>query len=472
MNPMLVLKASRLGLFSAALLLSTGCERLARPVVDAATEDFAQVTLFNASHDVVAIRTQTLRRQYQVDCDLIGADPGRFIKDIHLTNPLRRFLFSGVEIGLDTSAELDDGRRQPNQCRYAFVSLADERLPSQALQWPASLDTRGYFRDVDLPPDIPPDPPALLLEADYSSTPESEIRPWRARPCDGNLSLCSAQNQSNALSIPPNAAYYWSITGEDLTAANWEEQPYDELALGGAGEECAIGGRHLHWEAISTGRFEVLEVIASHTADPDDETTENPGLAPLCFDVVLRAQDGTSTETIWEFCGSERLSRRLNPADIRGSLFMETFTETRPQYPNAYENLSLDLEWYSDDGELFQVETIELVRGRRIPEHLGLSWETEPLMACEGLRELPECSQVVLPLQLNLDTNVGPLRGRAGETIALEPQAERRLELVRAMHRVVVDTNCYDGSLGPGQIGHIGPYMEFVYFAGVNLIGN
>lgn len=448
-------------LLAVSFLSLAGCERELRPVIEAGFETEAQVTLFNATNDVLPMRTQTLRRQFQIDCDLVGEDPGRFIKDAHLSNPLRRFLFSGQEVSLDTAGDFSDGRREQNRCRYSFVSLDDERLPSMAVSWSPDLPMRGYFSDVDLPPEVPPEAPSLIADADYSASPQSAVRAWRDRPCDGNLSFCSPNQQAAALAPPQGAEYYWTALGDQFQLQTWEESILDELPLERSSESCSIGARRLSWDGVGNRRFEILSVAPR---DLDEENTGN------CFDVGLRnISDGT--ESAWGFCGSERLSRRLNPDDVRGALFAEFFTEVRPQFPNAYENLSIDLEWVDEENEIFQVETIELIRGRRIPEHIGLTWDTTPSLQCSTLRELEECPQVVLPIVLSIDTNVGTLEGRAGETIALNPSAERRLEILRAMHRAVVDTNCVSGELGPGRIGHIGPYMELVYFAGVTVIG-
>ena len=67
-----------------------------------------------------------------------------------------------------------------------------------------------------------------------------------------------------------------------------------------------------------------------------------------------------------------------------------------------------------------------------------------------------------------MDVGDSTLRIKPGTIEALDPQADRRLEHIRGLYRVISDLRCSHERLGPDYMSHAGAYLEFVYFAGVN----
>lgn len=449
-------------LFSTCLLAALGgvvlttslsCEREPRPLFDSNFQSQAEVTLFNATHDVLPIRFQALRRQYAVDCDLVAQDPARYLREDHLSNPNRRFVLSGTEVAIETP---DDDLNRP--CRIAFLDLDDDRLTTVAAIWPRELPVKTFYTDVDAPSSVPPEDATLIAEADYSGANPAEVPEWRARPCNGQIANCSEDEYDDALRIPSGADYHWSVMGEELTYQQWESSSIADTPVEDPLDESCPTGRNrtpLSWTSTSSGRWEVISVLEREGG---------------CFDVELATEMGSTNN--WSFCGSRRLSTRLDPESVRGTVVVEFFRENQfGNPPAAYENLTIDIRRETEEGELFQIETIELVRGQSIPDHMGLNWEAEPTTSCDARQEIEECLQMVIPTSLRLTTSTGQFEAVPGDIIGLDPSAERRLEYIRGMHRAVFDVNCNDERLGPHQINHPGTYMELIYYAGVTVVG-
>lgn len=464
---------------AAALLFAgpTACGRQPRQLAPNNQAVEAQVSLFNATHDVLPLRFQSLRRQFGIDCELASQDPGRYLRDEHLSHPLQHLVLSGEEVSFFDSGDQADPRpSSSSECVFSFLTVSDERLPSIAVSWSRSLPKKVFYTDVDAPPGLPPEAPALIAEADYSATRSSQISPWRNRPCEGSLTNCDEVDYEAALTPPQGASYHWSVIGDELNYSPSDSEDRDELVVHDPedDEHCRTGRGHqrLLWSRMAAGRWKVLEVkeLPIPIGEPREAHEDHEG-SSRCYELYLERADGSELH-VWTFCGSERLARRLDPEGLRGRLMVEFFTEDLyGSPPAAYENLTIDIRRETEAGELFETETIELIRGQGVPDHLGIEWETSPVLRCEPRREIADCGQVVLPLELRVDTPNASLAARPQETIALDINAERRLEYIRGMHRVVVDNNCADDRLGPHQFSYPDAYLELIYYAGVFTFG-
>ena len=472
----------RAALVASAAVVTLGlsaCERDARPAPESAQRD-AQVSIFNATHDVLPLLSQPLNRSYSVDCDLVLADPTSFIFDEHLSSAKQLFLYSGVEEPLEG---VDDrpgvGSTPDADCHINVLSTTDGRLSEIAVSWPRDLEEKTFYTDVDAPANVPPEPQTVVVEADYDDVSEERIRPWRDRPCGGSVEDCS-QEEFEELIVPVADAHYrWAVVGEAPELHDWSFGSVEEVALEDEGPQCATGreATPLSWEQPPSGTWLVDAVVESHQDAAQSPASEQAEGSPSndddtqekCFSVSLLSDDA---EEEWEFCGSRRLANRLASEEKAGTVHVRFYTEHRyGSPPSAYEALTIDIERKTDEGERFESELIEAIRGRGIPEHMGLDWDTYALTDCEGRREVESCDQLVLPLLIHVNSPGGMLEIPAGRTDYLEPQSHRRIEVVRAMHRVVADRDCRNPEIGPYQFAKAGPYLELIYYAGVSPVG-
>lgn len=475
-------------LAAATAVGAPGCERSTRPPPQSETAS-AQVSLFNATHDILVLRTQLLKSDYAVDCDLVGPTPDSFLSDGHLST--RETLsdrdsqppFSGIELPL-TEGESDSAPNVDDACRFSFVSPADDRLPAVATSWPGDLEEKLLYTDVDAPKEVAPEPPTLVAEAIYDDVDSGDIRPWRHRPCGGSLTDCSEEEQEELVQPPEGAEYHWSVVGDVVEHAQWEPTPLSERPVDDPEDDnqCNTGrdATPLSWDSPPSGTWRVAEVdeyIEERGEEGGDDQEQNQDESEsepvewVCQEVLLEATDDGEGEESWSFCGSQRLAATIESADARGDVHVEFYTERQDSSPPAvYDALTVELERMTEEGELFETETVEVVRGHGVPEHIGLSWETEPASECEARREIAECDQIIVASHLELNAADQMIDIRPGETVALDTEATRRVEFVRGLHRAVTDLRCQDERLGPDRFSHSGAYLEFLYYPGPSRI--
>lgn len=475
--------AAMLTVCGLAILGSPGCEREERPIPESDLRQ-AQVSIFNATHDVLGVNIDSLNSEYRVDCSLVGRDPGRFVRTDHLSSGVRLELLSGEERSLIHGSSGSGLQAGSQACLFAFINPRDERLSPLVATWPRDLEQKDFFIDVDAPADVPPEAPTVLAEAIYDDAASDAMRPWRHRPCGSAASLslngCSEEELAQLQTPPPGATYHWSVLGEEVEQSSWEPQELETMPVED-GESCATGrdSTPLNWETPPTSQWKVDEVVDLGIDDGDDSdpvSTPPPSEQWQCYDVYLSAEDD---EHVWQFCGSPRLAQRLSAASDSSQIYVEFFRSSRYEAPpSAYESLTIDLERRTDDGERYEDELFELVRGHGVPEHFGLSWSTTPRTDCDARREFPDCEKVVLPTTLDIEASDAEISIAPGETVDLEPDSQvriderRRLEFVRGFHRAVSDRSCSHESLGPQALSQVGPYVEIIYYGGVTAVAN
>ena len=441
-------------------LLATGCGQEPRGVEGLGDPEEAQVTVYNRTHDVVPLHVQAMRNDLAVDCELLSGRVSEFVRSEHLLSSVSiERLYSGQETRLYGS-----GASQGSAgCQLSVVRTSDGRVDDVVVSWPQGLANKSFYRDVDAPADVPTGENTVVLRADYSETPLSERRPWRSRPCSGELSSCGEAEQNEALSAPPGAEYAWEVVGEAVELSPWEATSIEATPLSAAVDQgsCSTGiaGSALRWSyPPSGGEWQVLAVTPSEEAG--------------CYEVALQS---TSEERDWRICGSERLASRLTPNSDLNPLFVQFFVDIAA--PNGdgevtYANISIDLERQNQAGEVLEVETVDVVRGYSLPSHLAIDYSTRLSEGCEVSRESASCLQIAAPLTLALSTSTGTLDVVPGETVALGSESSRRLELVRGMHRVVVDQSCSEDLTSLPGVDRVGPYLEVVYYSGVSTLSN
>lgn len=451
---------------------AAGCERQARPIDELVIQQEAQVSFFNATHDVIPTRFQTMRNRYALDCELVATDPGRFLREEHLTNQIREDIFSGFETGLDRfTAMSSPGGPDHSSCRFSILLIDDDRLPDIAVTWPRNLPMKTFFNDVDAPADVPPQPNTIIAEADYSNASSSQVPRWRARPCAGTAqsSLCTEGEREQMLQPPAGAQYHWSVLGDDVDFAPWQSATLVDMGVEDPQDAACQTGRSsrpLSWTSTTSGRWTILGVEELGPGPGDSSNGGGFSEANPCYLVRLW---GNEREESWQFCGSRRLARRIDPDEMlsRGDIKVEFFVENQYGSPASYQNLTLDLRRETESGELFELETIELIRGNAIPDHIGPNWEVAAVTSCETRREVSTCEQVVLPSNIYVPTSGGQTQILPGEHVGVGPVAQRSVEFIRGMHRAIVDVNCAHEDVGPFQLANPGAYVELIYYAGV-----
>lgn len=482
-----LVRTTTLGLAAALVVAgatTTACEREQRPPpeADAVT---TQVSLFNATHDVLPIGVRSVSSDYAVDCGLVVGAPDRYLDDVHLTSSrdlagrIDADPVSGLEVPVPGERD-SPGFSTP--CMLAFLDLEtdDDRLEPVALTWPRDLAEKTVYPDVSADRDVPPEDQTLVAEADYREVDDEELRPWRHRPCGGDLENCEEEEYQRLLEPPAGAEYGWEVVGDEPTLHPWDPEPIDERRVVEPDDQQCRTGRDatpLRWDSPPSGSWWIEEVrettIEFDDGEADADAATPGGLTPRwrCWDLELVDEAGDDDDQ-WRVCGSELLAMRLTSEAFDGDVRIDFFTEQQDgSPPSVYEALTIDLERWTAEGDRWEVETIELVRGHGVPGHIGLEWDAEPATACEPVREIDEvCNQVSLPAHLTLDVGGTDLRIEPGMIEALDPQADRRLEHVRGMYRAVSDLRCHDERLGPDYMNHPGAYLEFVYYPGASVV--
>ena len=452
-----------------------GCERDVRPVPES-EQRRAQVTLFNATHEVLPVNRQTVHSDYVVACGLVAHEPDRFLTLEHLTGVQEDHLLSGVETSLAVGSS--SASETSSHCVFSFLETPDGRLPPVATAWTRNLEQKVFYGDVDAPADVSPDPPALLAEAIYDGVASGDLRPWRDRPCGGDLAFCDEDELTQALRAPVGAAYNWSVLGEFPTLRPFNPHELIDVAVEDQRQEgldCRTGRENtpLYWDNPPSGSWRILSVVETPMAvdeegelvDFDEDHHDDPW---RCWDATLERDDSSRS---WIFCGSRRMAQLLESRYKRGYVVVEFFQESQSgPVPGAYEALTIGLQRRTDEGELFETETIEAVQGYGIPEHFGLQWSASPRTSCDARREVPSCDQIILPARLQIETSGGQLTISPGESHYLAPEANRRIELVRGIFRAVSDLRCDDVRTGPQNLRHPGAYLELLYFGGPTIL--
>ena len=458
-------------------LFAVGCERTERPPPEADSL-LTQVSLFNATHDVIPFDARTVHSDYAIDCDVVTGDPDRYLGDTHLSGAIDLASrieydpFSGLEVPI--FADEQDGDIA-GDCRLAVISTGtdDDRLEPIIITWPRDLPHKTIYPDVDAPAGVPPEDQTVVAEANYDDVDDEGYRAWRERPCGGNLEDCSEEEFDELLTPVDGADYSWRIVGDDPRKNSWDPEPLDERNSDDADSEDCHSGRDatpLRFDSPPGGTWQV-ESVDQTIETVDDEDDGDDADEWTCWDVTLLedTDDDEPDDDAWQFCGSELLAKRIGSEHFNGDVFIDFFVEEQDESPpSVYEALTVNLE-RRVDGEIYETETMEAVRGHGVPSHIGLSWDAEAATACEPMVERPdECDQISLPAHLLMDVGDSTLRIKPGTIEALDPQADRRLEHIRGLYRVISDLRCSHERLGPDYMSHAGAYLEFVYFAGVN----
>ena len=456
-----------------------GCDRDIRPAPESDLRQ-AQISVYNATHDVIPLRVQSINSNYRVSCDLVGEAPSRYLGEEHLSSGTEELIYSGVERSLRLDQEPSESTPTvSDQCHFSFVTTPDDRLRAIAAVWPRNLPEKIFYTDVDAPVDVDPEPEALIIEAGYGNVADEDLRPWRHRPCGVNFDTCSEEQLQSVTTPPEGAWYYWSILGQYPEDSTWSPVDLSSMAIDDHDRDGCVSGRGntpLTWDDPPSGVWRATDVDAFTKTMIDEEELpeeEEIGQAPSewdCHEVSMVQNESTRT---WSFCGSQRVARQIRSDEKQGEVFLEFFSENQYGSPaSAYEALTIGIERRTHDGELFEIETIDLIRGHGIPEHLGIDWEAALQSQCNPRREIADCNQIVAPIHLEIDTPGGQLNVIPGETYFLDPTIQRRVEYVRGMYRIVSDLRCQDERVGPDRLTHSGPYLELVYYGGLSLVGD
>ena len=447
-----------------------GCDRDIRPAPESDQRQ-AQVSIYNATNDAIPLEIQSLNPNFSVSCDLVGSNPSRYLGEEHLSSVAQEVLYSGIERSLNVDPSGSDSTPEASsQCYFSFLTTEDARLRPLAASWPRNLSEKTFYTDVDAPADINPEAQTLIIEGGYHNVDDDDMRPWRHRPCGVDFQGCDDDDLRRWTTPPPGAWYYWSVMGDYPIESTWDPVDLSAMPIADDEREGCNSGREntpLSWDEAPSGVWRVIDVEA-FSREPDNDDGQAPSQWQ-CHNISLVQNDSDDT---WSVCGSQRLARQIRSEEKQGEVYLTFFSEH--QYgspPAAYKALTVEIERRTLDGEPFETETIDLIRGHGIPEHLGIDWRADLQIQCDPRREIADCEQIVAPIQLELDMPVGNLTIAPGETYFLDPAIHRRVEFVRGMYRFVSDLRCQDEQVGPTRLSHPGTYLELIYYSGISLVG-
>ncbi len=395
----------------ASMATSSPCEECGQ------VTQWSQVSILNKTNELQILRIRSLRDGIRLNCELVQADPNAYLADGAFNPPESWFVQSGQEIPINGGGG--------NTCAVALVE--SDTTPDVLVMWQSDLPTKSYAFDADVPREIPADGQTLVLDADYSRSPEAEMHEWRQRgDCGDRADLCGDEFLAPLATIPTDARYFWrSQHTEPLhfprsnaiqgTIRNEPEQCVAPTAADGLAWEPPPGGE-LYAVDVREGRDGCHEILLSTTPEFDDE----------------------SQPDAWWLCAPIASIRSIVPEADRPKRVVIAVRNDRTRAAGGFQSLEISVFTL---GETTSLDTIYIVRGYGLPAEADFDYRFVTVDGCEP-RE-GDCGQMALPVQVDLTSYDETLR--AGESISVGDVQPREIHIVRAEARPVVDTTCAVG---------------------------
>ncbi len=439
-------------------LFSTACESERRSIPE--SERFAaQLSLYNASHDIIPVTLWGAAPDLQLDCQYLGDPLPDRLAEEHLQQLSSAPVLSGQELPISSLGLMED-EDGPGSCPFVIITSDDGRLPPIMVRWDPDLPERLFFSEVDAPRQLPTETPALVMDANYAGEPPT---PFGHRPCDGDLQRCDEEHRQELLEPPSGASYAWFPTGDGLHVTPHRRADLEDYPIDDAEGSCTAGHQDpdLWWDDAPSGRWRIDEVSAdddcyelslTHREDPEDQ--EDP------------------EERRVELCGAPILGHHLKDDGDEAPRSIRFFEEDqRDSSSSSYHSLTLEVEHLDDEGQATTRQRLELVRGHALPDHLGLDWDSRILAQCPLYRELDGCAQLSAPMLLQIDIDDISIDVPRGIEQVLETEARRSIYVHRALHRLVTDQSC-DPAPASVSSSAVGPYLELVYIGALRSLSD
>ncbi|MGM0559367.1 MAG: hypothetical protein ACQEVA_23490, partial [Myxococcota bacterium] len=401
----------------------------------------AQVSVLNKSHELHVLRIRMLDRSARFDCDTIDEAPAEYFKEDDFGTPTRWELMSGQEIGIGTEDGWYDQQAifGGRDCTAALIQ--SDTVNNILIFWTDDLQVKTFDFDPEIPKEIDADPNTVVLEGDYSNTPDSEMHPYRFRPCEDE-DLCNDEGTQEAARIPSGARYEWkSVSDETLHHdVNW--RPFDEPTS--VPEFCQMPGpgMGLEWGQRPGGNWKIYEIREGIDG---------------CHTMSLSSLSNDEPTREWIVCAPyEALTTLGTTSDEQSRLEMQLNEATG----NGYVGLQLVLQRFVPGQGVTGEASVYMTRGTRLPSFLGLDLRSEIRNGCGPVdagchREIP------------VDVTIS--RG-SGESLAVQPgevavfeNGRRKFHLMRAANVPMLQARCEDGTdsrIGTALNQEPGEYYE------------
>lgn len=421
-----------LGLFVG--LGSISCDPPGRPWDISGPDGEAQVSLLNKTHEVQVLGVHTIDHDLLVDCDRVLTDAALVLTSAHFGSGRRAELFSGAELAIGpyqstASGYYDRYSEGPTfrlPCEVFRVEA--EIAPNIYVAWPgAGLSYKDIYEDAAFPYEIPANPQTVVLEADYSETPASQMNGWLDRPCgDASLGLyhCDPRSIARATTKPDGAVYTWRSEHDrplhmQITA---EEEPIPSIC------EISAGSGRLSWEDVPPSGREWRVVEFEEEQDG-------------CFTLGVR---GTVGDTMyWSACVPAGTLDPLDPAqapEVRVEWRVEDNVNVIPG--RRYQSVHLEVRHLAEEGALIRSGSISLVRGHGLPARLGLDMSASLRTGCVAQDEVEGCVNRMMPVDFTIRSGPREVSVASGQIVELSPNTGRRFHLITAYDRVIAERQC------------------------------
>lgn len=422
----------RLATLTAALVGGLACLGTSidepRPEKAALPDYQAQVSLANMTRELTEIRVYPLRGQVHIDCDAIEAAPGDLLSPLLYADEYHSYwrVGSAQQYGI---GEVDGGpslygERGSNpwpseqECQAMLVS-ADLPVNDVMVFWRDGLPMRSFEVEPGWNEGDSVEGPSMVLRADYSDTPEGDLKPWGESVCtyhEGEQWYCDQYGQFNEAA--QGARYYWEAgeRGPEFSAAR------DEEDMG----SCWLPGRSPQQEWGELADWDGEWVIDGVERDGRCGTYQ-----------LADAESGVTGESI-RLCGLARLHEVLETVGQRGdSLRFSTEVLERQYRQLEIEFTSADeAEEESLPGRLIQYQ------GYGLPEEVEATARFEAGEACAPAFD--SCANTWIDGSLHFDGS-DPLR--VGESTQVG--TGQTIWLAGASHHAVVVRDCVQDSSWP-----------------------
>ena len=408
----------------------------------------ARVSLLNKTHELQVIRISPLLNEVNIDCARIGEAPNEYFEREDFGTPTRWELLSGQEIGIGRNAnDRFTGNNDFSNRSCTAALIEGDTFDDIIVFWTQDLETKTFEFSPDIPKRIKADPQTVVLRADYSETPESEMHPWQNRPCGDDATQCSTEERRELARVPTGAAYSWDTVWESKLHHEVEWRPFDQPTEIPEFCEMPGPGQGLVWtEPPATGTSGW--VISNIERGIDGCHT---------FELTRPGTEDTTIDKEWIVCAPYEALTPLGDGTTRN---LELRVQTADQ--SNYTGLKLTYDEVSEDSGVLDTVYVDLTRGADLPGFSGLDFENQLRNGCGPVDA--GCHREI-PVDVKIDR--GP-----DESVTVKPGDSvefsgglRTLHVVRAASVPIVRSTCSDeaDTRVPDALGQQpGDYIEAV----------
>jgi hypothetical protein len=381
--------------------------------------EWAQVTILNKSNELHQLAFYQPRASILID-DAARQQIARGLSEAHfdLTRPVSTIsLFSGQEIGLGDPLFYHNESRYSYNYNYTYPNIwlvKSTLLPSIIIAWDERAE-KMYYRDVDVPQEVPADEGTVVIEADYSRADPDTLHPWRYTPCGvDQIWQCDAAQVAEALRVPPGARYTWR---------SQDAAPLHRDAASATTPRCEVAqpGEQLDWDVRGGG---VLEV-----------TSARVGLDGCA--AMKGIQEGRAQT--WTICAPADMLEVLVPGPGE-RLIATAQVEDNPFDPNDPERvLTLELRRYVGADVALRAHRLTLRQQTRRVSSPRVDAQLEP--DAQSCAPTTSACRADLPARLIVRNAQQTQTLRAGERLTL-PDPATTIYLASAGQAITRDRSC------------------------------